>query len=425
MRNRGWLIFIAAAALVSATLACSFSLSSAKIENLRLAKDEAGSSPTTTFGQEDTFYLLGDLSNAPEDTTLKASWVAVEAQDVAANTVIDEATLETGSGAFTFSLENNLPLWPPGRYKVDLSMNDELQQTLEFQVEQTAPAAIEDLRLAADEAGTLLSEAYRYNDPWRLAGVLGNASQGSAIKTVWSAVTGTDELAAGVIAEQEDRLENGPFSILFRNERTEWPAGSYTVDVYLGDQLIQTLDFQVEGGSTATVGKLQLASDENGANPTTDFKPQDTFYLIAEVVGAPEEGVPVRVVWTAVNAEGVEPDTEIDSYEGTATSGSGWYNLESTSGSWAPGSYHVDFYLDEELQGALDFVVSAEDAAQPAGETRLEGVALASDEDGERFTNIFTPNDTFYLMAELVEAPQGASRRSELDCRRRPRFRSR
>ncbi len=146
---------LAISALWIASIACSFSISSAKVANLRLAKDEHGETTLTTFGQEDTFYLLGELSNAPSDTMLKATWIAVDVQNSPANTVIDEAELQSGSGAFTFFLKNNSPLWPVGKYQVDFYLNDELNQSMEFQVEQTVQAEIRGLRLAADGSGSL------------------------------------------------------------------------------------------------------------------------------------------------------------------------------------------------------------------------------------------------------------------------------
>ncbi|HFQ94300.1 MAG TPA: hypothetical protein ENK32_09840, partial [Anaerolineae bacterium] len=57
----------------------SISFSTANIKNATLANDEAGANATTSFAPEDTFYLLVDLANAPDDTTVKAVWTAVSA----------------------------------------------------------------------------------------------------------------------------------------------------------------------------------------------------------------------------------------------------------------------------------------------------------------------------------------------------------
>ena len=116
--------------------ACEFSASTANIGSAILARDEAGTEPTTAFSPTDTFYLLVELNNAPDDTTVRAVWYAVDVGDVApANTLIDEATLTSGSGTLTFDLVSDTQ-WPPGTYRVELYLNDELSQTLEFSVEE-------------------------------------------------------------------------------------------------------------------------------------------------------------------------------------------------------------------------------------------------------------------------------------------------
>jgi hypothetical protein len=42
--------------------------------------------------------------------------------------------LSTGSGSVHFDLSNN-GLWPVGKYKVDIFLNDNLERTLEFTVQ--------------------------------------------------------------------------------------------------------------------------------------------------------------------------------------------------------------------------------------------------------------------------------------------------
>jgi serine protease Do len=116
------------------------SLSSANISDARLTKDEAGTRSTSTFAPGDTFYLLVDLANAPDDTTVKAQWTAVSAEGADSNTVLDDVELTSGSGTLTFDLKNENP-WPAGDYKVDLYLNDELDQTLTFKVSGGVSAA--------------------------------------------------------------------------------------------------------------------------------------------------------------------------------------------------------------------------------------------------------------------------------------------
>ena len=120
--------------LMLISLACGGSISTANIANAWIAADDAGSMPTTTFSQDAPgFYALVDLQNAPDDTVLRAVWIAENVQDVDPGFVIDEAELEIGSTIAHFSLEND-NLWPTGQYKVEIYLNDELEETLTFEV---------------------------------------------------------------------------------------------------------------------------------------------------------------------------------------------------------------------------------------------------------------------------------------------------
>lgn len=125
---------LAVFALILASLACSFSASTASIKEAKMARDNEGTQPTTTFSPTDTFYCVAELANAPDDTKVKASWTAVEVDGEQPNTSIDQAELTSGSGTLHFKLSNNGP-WPAGKYKVDLYLNDKLDKTLEFSVQ--------------------------------------------------------------------------------------------------------------------------------------------------------------------------------------------------------------------------------------------------------------------------------------------------
>lgn len=130
-RIRG--VFVAVA-LIAALIACGFSASTARITNAFLAADPDGTQPTESFQPDETFYLLVDLANAPDDTQVKAAWTAADVEGEAPDTLIDEAELTTGDGRLTFNLTNDGP-WPAGAYKVDIYLNEKLERTLEFSVE--------------------------------------------------------------------------------------------------------------------------------------------------------------------------------------------------------------------------------------------------------------------------------------------------
>jgi hypothetical protein len=125
------LIFIFA--LLASSLACGFSASTASIGEAWLSSDDDGNNRTTAFSQDAIFFAQVDLRNAPDDTKVKAVWVAVDANGVDANFEITQTDMQSGSATLTFRLTND-SLWPTGTYKVDLYLNDSLAQSLNFEV---------------------------------------------------------------------------------------------------------------------------------------------------------------------------------------------------------------------------------------------------------------------------------------------------
>ena len=120
--------------MILAALACGGSFSTAKIASAKMTADEAGMQQTTVFAQDQTFYCTAELANAPEDTKLKAVWTAVEVEGEQPNLLLDQTEVTAGNqNVFTFNMSNN-QLWPTGKYKVDLYLNDVLDRTLDFEV---------------------------------------------------------------------------------------------------------------------------------------------------------------------------------------------------------------------------------------------------------------------------------------------------
>jgi hypothetical protein len=128
-----WLVIV----LVTLTMpACSFSASTANISDAKMARDPEGNDPTKVFSPDETFYCVAELSNAPDDTSVRAVWTAIDVEGANPNTKIDEVSTTGSSGQLQFDLTNQGP-WPVGEYKVDLFLNDEQEpaRTLEFKVQ--------------------------------------------------------------------------------------------------------------------------------------------------------------------------------------------------------------------------------------------------------------------------------------------------
>jgi len=135
MKARKFQILFVLIILTIASLACGGGVSTANISSAKMFADSEGTQETTVYAQDQPFYCIVELANAPEDTTLKAVWTAVEAEGTEPNLMIDDAEITAGNeDVFTFDLTNN-GLWPIGKYKVDLYLNGELDRTLEFEVQ--------------------------------------------------------------------------------------------------------------------------------------------------------------------------------------------------------------------------------------------------------------------------------------------------
>lgn len=117
-------------------VACGFNVSTANFDNAFMSVDPDGNQPTTVYGQEDVFYAIVDLANAPEDTVVRAVWFAVDAEGEEPNTQIDDVSVTGSDARLTFDLTNATGMiWPTGSYRVDLYLNDKLETTLNFSVQ--------------------------------------------------------------------------------------------------------------------------------------------------------------------------------------------------------------------------------------------------------------------------------------------------
>jgi len=351
--------------LLLASLACQFSFSSAKVENARMASDPEGNSLTTIFGHEDTFYLLGELKNAPDDTKLKAVWTAVEVEGTAPETLLDEAEVQGSSGPFTFSLEKSQPIWPVGSYKVDLYLEDELNQTFEFQVERTVQAEIQNARLARDSEGVETTTTFAPSDSFHLLADLVNAPPGGLpVKTVWTAVQ-VEGAESQEIDSVIETIENGPIVGSLTSSSGAWPVGQYRVELYLNEALAQTIDFEVVGTSTPTsappsasttrIENTYMAYDQDGTRKTEVFGTQDPFHLLFDLVDAPDDTV-VGTTWLMRSSDTTDY-TQINESEYTFGTGSYYVRLTSDSGVWEAGEYKVELYLDGNYYTTVFFSV--------------------------------------------------------------------
>ena len=132
-RNKIYILFVLFVLLL-VSLACDFSASTANISEAYLSMYADGSEETTVFAQDEIIYCIVVLKNAPDETVVKAEWIAVDVENTEPNFVIDVVEITTGSDTLTFNLSNT-GLWPLGDYRVDIYLNEELANSLAFSVQ--------------------------------------------------------------------------------------------------------------------------------------------------------------------------------------------------------------------------------------------------------------------------------------------------
>jgi hypothetical protein len=144
MKRNGTFILLATGALVLAALACNavtgggdgVSVTTANITNARMTTDESDTTQTTVYAPDtQTFYCFFELNNAPDDTVVKGAWTLVSAEGYDANSEIDSAEITGSDDTYYFSLDRAAEDWPIGQYKIDLYINGNLVETVEFQVQ--------------------------------------------------------------------------------------------------------------------------------------------------------------------------------------------------------------------------------------------------------------------------------------------------
>ena len=108
-----------------------------QIEQAGLYLDPEGKRPTTSFSWRVPFYLIIKLNQAQDNAVIQASWIAMDTNRLAPETVlhIEEKTPE--SELVVFDLTNEGNFWPIGDFQVNIYINGKLAQELEFEVYHT------------------------------------------------------------------------------------------------------------------------------------------------------------------------------------------------------------------------------------------------------------------------------------------------
>ena len=108
-----------------------------------------------------------------------------------------------------------------------------------------------------------------------------------------------------------------------------------------------------------SVSNIRMATDDTGKTATTSYSPSDAFYVFADLSGI-KVGSVVEAKWYAVNATGVDANSEINTSDYTyeANIDYVYFKLTTNDGSdWHSGTYKVELYLDGTKTGESNFSV--------------------------------------------------------------------
>jgi poly(3-hydroxybutyrate) depolymerase len=111
--------------------------------------------------------------------------------------------------------------------------------------------------------------------------------------------------------------------------------------------------------TTPTVSNIRMTTDDSGKTSTSSYAPGAAFYVFADLSGL-TKGQVVEAKWYAVSAQGVDPNSEINTSDYTYETGIGFVYFQLTTndgGDWPTGAYRVELYLDGTKVGEQGFTV--------------------------------------------------------------------
>ena len=405
MSRRSFKLLAAIVLLALAGLSCRMLSGSPKVEDLRLAADEQGEQPTTSFPQNGTFYLVGNMGGLLlDEATVKVTWTGVQLANGDSDVKIEEKEQQVPNGDFWFSLFKTEGKWPAGDYKVDVAVNDEIVETLTFQVEPD-PASISNLQMAKDQEGQQPSTSFDPPDAFYVTFDLENPRPETTIKAVWKAVEVEGSEPDAVIKEQEESGFDTSGGYYLQLSRTDgiWTPGKYKVEIALDGQPAGDLAFEVVAPPVPVGGQLiepYLAEDEAGQLAAAAFSQASEFYAHFQAVDVPPEGLAIKGILKTLAAEGETPGTEVGTAEGVIEGGPNFVRFYSAR-PWPLGTYQIELYANDQLVYTLDLEVIGTNTSG----AQVSEVYASADEAGSQRTEIFSASSPIYIQTTMANSP--------------------
>jgi hypothetical protein len=106
------------------------------VDNVYMAKTADGKATTSFSSTDHTVYCVAELNKLAKGTQVKFSWIAVDVQGEDKGSKIKDVDYTTGSLENIVKAHLTLPQdWPTGQYKVEVYINGDLDQSINYTVE--------------------------------------------------------------------------------------------------------------------------------------------------------------------------------------------------------------------------------------------------------------------------------------------------
>ncbi len=220
----------------------------ARITQAFMARDENGNDPATRFTPQEVVYTIFTLETT-QPVSMKAVWVAKDAQGTPLNTILEELPFEMQSSAqnwVSYTPTASDP-WKPGRYQIELYIADVLAQALDFTIEDVSSTggsgSITSAFMSFDQDGNSPTTVYGPNDFFYCI-VNFNTLGLVPIRAEWYA----DDTQAA----QNDFIDSytadvsGVGDTWFSLSSGTWSIGTYRVDLYVDDEFATSVYFEVQ-----------------------------------------------------------------------------------------------------------------------------------------------------------------------------------
>ncbi len=204
------------------------------------------------------FHAVVTISNAPANTAVKVVWLT------AANAKMGEYEIKSdGSRNLDFTFKPSAGQLAAGNYKVEIYLNDKLDRTLVFAVSQAASAQpttggprpsgyisavtmAEDVK-GEDKAPVNPTIVFKPTAAFHAVVATQNAPANTTFKASWYVTDVGSAAAPNTLIDATELTTDGSRNIDFSlKPKTQWPAGTYRVEVFVNGVLDTVKSFSVK-----------------------------------------------------------------------------------------------------------------------------------------------------------------------------------